>query len=1182
MARTRTTFPHRILLDSLESRLLLSQTPLPITVSFSNTTISSETTPGQTAPSFSTGTDFRYASTTAPNAIAAITRTFTITNTSNATLNFGNVTLSGSNAADFSITSTLPASLAANSPANLTIAFTPSATGTRTATLTIPGTTENDQPFLFDIQGTGLATTNLPDGLEIGTTQSGTGNASAVNGDILQMSYSGYLFNGSLFDATSLHNNTPLTVRLDNATNHPYLYNDQYYSSSYDFPVIDGWEEGLQGMKLGESRVLIIPSSLGYGHTGSPPTIPADAPLLFETTLNQLYYSPQIGVTGNSTYIAPNSTSPNTTDGTDFGSLPQGQTSITRNFTLNDYSSADNANGTPIDGLTFSGLSGFSFSGTNASDFSISQVQGQNGVYAITFNPTGLGLRSATVHVHSNDLSFPDYSFAIQGTNPRAFSISANSLTIPSGSTNPSSDNFTDFSYQSTSFSDPDTRTFTITNTGTGNLTLGNISFAGANPSDFTISSPPAKSSLAPNESTSFSVQFNPTTTGTRAAIVSIATDDPTGPYSFAIDGTGVATTSTTGGIQVATIQSGNANVTAVNGDILQIAYTGRFLTGGSFTGTTAFRLDNATGHPYVANDQSDASTKNAYDSVQIDGFENGLQGIKPGESRLLFLPASQTTGATANGSLLPAEPLLYLVTCTGLSYSPQISITGNSISIPNGAANPNTADGTDFGTLTGTQQSVSHTFDLLDNSAADDASGNILHNLSFAGASAITFTGPNAADFSAAAVPDQPGLYTITYQPTGNASLSTATVHFPSNDPLNPDYTFTIQGANNASPDLQLTLGTPTLPAGQVPTNTNKSVSLPITITNIGAAAAAASPTSDIQIFAHNTITGASTLLLSTSVPVSLTLNGSVSYTFSPLIPLTLPTGTYSLLATINQSNAIADPNPTNNSATTSQTFSVLAVYNNLTAHILSSTLPKSLLAKTPIAGNITFNIVNAGTLPLSKTQQATVTLLAHNTATNVETPLLTLPPQSLSLLKPGANIKITTPIKLPAGLPAATYSFVARIAPTPKLAESSTTDNSIASTFTLTVYPPTYDLTGTLLSSTLKSSPKGVAGNLALTLRSLGNVNLAANQQAQLQIIAHPTTALNTASDIILTTTTVKLANLAPQSPINFNLPINYTKPLHAGTYQIEVRIVTTPHLAETNTLNNLLTQKALILLA
>ena len=90
--------------------------------------------------------------------------------------------------------------------------------------------------------------------------------ATASAGQRVSVHYTGWLENGNKFDS-SKDRGEPFTFSLGRGE------------------VIRGWDEGVNGMKVGGKRKLTIPSNLGYGSRGAGGVIPPNATLLFEVEL---------------------------------------------------------------------------------------------------------------------------------------------------------------------------------------------------------------------------------------------------------------------------------------------------------------------------------------------------------------------------------------------------------------------------------------------------------------------------------------------------------------------------------------------------------------------------------------------------------------------------------------------------------------------------------------------------------------------------------------------------------------------------------------------------------------------------------------------------------------------------------------------------------------------------------
>ena len=88
----------------------------------------------------------------------------------------------------------------------------------------------------------------------------------AKEGNVITVNYTGWLENGTQFDSSLSPGHDPLVITLGAGQ------------------VIQGWDEGIPGMKVGGKRRLTIPPHLGYGNQAVG-EIPANSTLIFEIDL---------------------------------------------------------------------------------------------------------------------------------------------------------------------------------------------------------------------------------------------------------------------------------------------------------------------------------------------------------------------------------------------------------------------------------------------------------------------------------------------------------------------------------------------------------------------------------------------------------------------------------------------------------------------------------------------------------------------------------------------------------------------------------------------------------------------------------------------------------------------------------------------------------------------------------
>ena len=234
---------------------------------------------------------------------------------------------------------------------------------------------------------------------------------------------------------------------------------------------------------------------------------------------------PEVAVSGLAVNIIDGDTTPSGSDGTDFGSVPQG-TTVERVFTVSNSGTA---------ALTTSGLilpAGFSL----VEALSASIAASGSDSFTVRLDGNTVATNSGLISFATNDSDESPFNFAITGTVTGALmpeiAVSGLGVDIADGNTSLGSTDGTDFGAATKSATVD--HVFTVSNTGASVLTTSSLTL----PSGFSLVEG-LSASIAAGDSDTFTVRLDTTIAGTSTGPISFATNDgDENPFNFSIAGT--------------------------------------------------------------------------------------------------------------------------------------------------------------------------------------------------------------------------------------------------------------------------------------------------------------------------------------------------------------------------------------------------------------------------------------------------------------------------------------------------------------------------------------------------------------------------------------------------------------------------------------------------------------------
>lgn len=719
------------------------------------------------------------------------TNTFTIQNNGTGVLNLtgGTRVATSGHTADFTVTQPASATVGVGGTITFDVTFNPTATGTRSVTLTIASDDPDTASYDFVIRGEGIDP-------EINLVGNGVSivNADATPDSGDHTDFGTIATSGATFDRTFTIQNIGI--------------------GDLTLASIEASRVTISGAEAADFSILTQPSSDKVAASGFltfvvrfDPSATGIRNALLTITNDDSDESPytfaisgtgsskEINLVGNAVSIVDGDTTPSTADDTDFGDVLLAGGTVTHTFTIENTGS---------DVLNLTGGTLVASSGDTA-DFTITQpasatVGATSSItFDVTFNPTATGVRSVTLTIESDDADEATYDFVIQGTGVEPeINLVGNALSIVDGDVTPSLVDYTDFGNVIAS-SGTQVRTFTIENIGGATLNLdalatSRVTISGVDAADFTVSTQPSAATIAPSSSLTFQVTFDPSTTGLRYATLTIISDDADeGTYNFDIVGSGIDPEIDVTGNGLSIIDGDSTPSVTDHTDFGSV-----LLTGGTQvrtftivnTGTTALSLETL-----ITNRVTISGTHAADFTIST---QPSVATIAAGGTLTFDVTFDPSSTGARNATLTIVnddfDEGTYNFDITGLGITPEINVTGNSVSIADGDITPTTADHTDFSTALVSGGTVVRTFTIQN-------IGSSVLSLAAVIADRVTVSGTHASDFTVTAQPSSATIAvsgSLTFQVTFNPSaegVRNATLTITNNDADESIYDFAITG---------------------------------------------------------------------------------------------------------------------------------------------------------------------------------------------------------------------------------------------------------------------------------------------------------------------------------------------------------------------------------------------------